>query len=381
MRKKLIIIFISLLVVVLIGLSLILLFSNKKEIVNDNTIPTYDIEVYKDITLSELLNDNNVEDFKINTDKVDKYVLDYKYNNDTKSVMINVVDTTPPISMIGNKYYHLKGTNLTILDDTFCGDNYDDKPKCEVIGDYDLDKVGTYKAKYIATDKSGNKVEKDFEIEVVEKSKIEKTLISFDDVKAKVGDKKLLIDVSKWEEDIDWKKVKESGIEYVFMRLGTQKYSTKEMLVDTYFEKNYKGAKENGIKVGVYFFTYANSIKEAEEHAKFVVNTLKDKEIDLGVVYDWECWELFNGMNISIHTLNEIKDTFMNVIKENGYRPILYSSKYYLEKVWELKDEKVWLAHYTDKTDYKGEYIMWQFAENGTVPGIEKEVDVNVYYE
>lgn len=383
MSKKLIIILSSVLSLVLLSIiGLIFLILNFGKLFSkNNTVPTYNIEVYKSIFLDTLIGKKTDDNMLLPTSELGTKEIEYSINNKKHKIIINVVDTTPPVSMIGKKYYHIRGTNFTILQDTYCGDNYDSHPKCEVIGDYDLDTLGTYKAKYIATDSSGNKFEKDFEIEVVEKSKEKMVYMSFDDVKKRVGDNKLLIDVSKWEEDIDWKQVKESGIDYAFIRLGTQKYSTKELLMDDYFEKNYKKAKENGIKIGVYFFTYADSKKEVEEHAKFVLNAIKDKEIDLGVVYDWECWELFNGMKISMHTLNEIKDTFMKKIKDAGYRPILYSSKYYLENVWTIKDEAVWLAHYTETTDYKGKYILWQFASNALVPGIDTDVDVNVYYE
>ena len=343
-------------------------------------IPTYEVEVYDEVYLDDLVGKKTDENVLLSTDKLGKSFIEYTIDNIKYQIIVNVVDKEAPISMVGDKYYHLKGTNFTILDDTFCGDNFDKKPKCVVEGNIDTDKVGSYNAKYIATDKSGNKFEKNFIVEVVEKSKKEETRMPFEEVKEQVGNNKLLIDVSKWQKDIDWKTVKESGIDYVFIRLGTQKYSTKEMILDEYFEKNYIEAKENDIKVGVYFFTYAKTKEEVIDHANFIIENLKGKEIDLGVAYDWECWDIFNEMNISIHDLNEIKDEFMTIMKDNGYRPLLYSSKNYLERIWNVNTD-VWLAHYTKETNYKGDKVMWQFAENATIPGIEIKTDVNVYYE
>ena len=386
MKKKLLLIIpiiIIAILLIIIGLSINNINLEKKKENKEASLKeennTYDVEVYSTTYLNDLIKENVDDNQLINTDILGKYTYTYKIGDEKKSIIVNVVDKTPPTVMLGNKYYHLIGTNFTILDDTFCGDNYDDRPKCYVDGDIDTEKLGTYKAKYIAIDSSGNKYEKDFEVEVVEKSKPDNEQISLEEIKKRVGNNKLLIDVSKWQDDIDWKKVKEAGIDYAFMRLGTEKFSTNELLIDTFFEKNYKEAKENNIKIGVYFYTYAKTVEDAERHANFVVENLKGKEIDLGVAYDWECWELYNGMNISIHKLNEIKDRFMEVIKSNNYRPLLYSSKNYLEKVWTINTD-VWLAHYTENTNYSGDKIIWQFASNGKIPGIKNNTDVNVYY-
>lgn len=384
MSKKLIVILSVLSVILLAGIFYLvwLTINWHKFDYQDTTveIPEYKVRVYDEIYLDDLVKETTDTNMPISTDKLGKSIVEYTIDNIKYQIIVNVIDDVAPISMVGDKYYHLKGTNFTILEDTFCGDNYDKKPKCVVEGNIDTNKLGSYKAKYIATDQSGNKFEKDFTVEVVEKSKTTETRMPFEEVKERVGNNKLLIDVSKWQEDIDWKAVKDSGIDYVFMRLGTQRYSTKEMVLDEYFERNYIGAKESGIKVGVYFFTYAKTKEEVIDHANFIVENLKGKEIDLGVAYDWECWDIFNEMNISIHDLNEIKDEFMTIIKDNGYRPLLYSSKNYLERIWEVNTD-VWLAHYTKETNYKGEKVLWQFAENATIPGIKIKTDVNVYYE
>ncbi len=340
----------------------------------------YEINVYDEIYLSKLVGKDISEDFLIDTNSLGKKEISYETKSGkNKKVTINIVDKEPPTIMIGNNYNHIHGTKLTIYDDIFCGDNYDKEVKCEIVGDYDIETLGTYKVKYVAVDSSGNKTEKNINFNVVEKPKKDYTLMPFEEVKKRVGDNKLLIDVSKWEENINWKKVKESGIDYAFIRLGTQKHNTKEMVLDAYFEKNYKEAIKNDIKVGVYFFTYAKDKEEILEHADYVLNHLKGKNIELGVALDWECWEEFNSKNISIRDLNEMGKAFLDKVEEAGYKPVLYSSKNYLENVWNI-DTNIWLAHYTEKTNYQGEKLIWQFASNGSVPGISSDVDVNVYY-
>ena len=383
-KKKIIIIIIT--SVILVGILTLTIFvvlnNNPKELTTkDINMEEYEVEVYKDVYLKDVVNKNIKDNIKIDTSKLGKTTYEYEDDKEKGRVSINVVDKTPPMTMLGDTYYHLKGTNFTILEDTVCADNYDDNPKCSVDCDLNTNELGTYDAVYKIEDSSGNKFQKDFKVQVVENSKEAKEEMSIEEAKEMAKGHKLMIDVSKWEKDIDWKKVKESGIEYAFIRLGTEKYNTNEMILDPYFEQNYKEAKANGIKVGVYFYTYAKTIEEVEIRANFIVDNLKDKEIDLGVAYDFECWEVYNSLNLSLHKLNAIKDRFMEIIKDNGYRPILYSSKNYLEKMWDI-DTDVWLAHYTKETTYTGDKLMWQFSSKARIPGIDaKLVDVSVYYE
>ena len=205
--------------------------------------------------------------------------------------------------------------------------------------------------------------------------------ISFEEIQSRLpGNASLLIDVSKWDRDIDWKKVKEAGVEYAMIRLGTQKALDKESVIDEYFEKNYKGDKENDIKIGVYYFSYANDVEDAKIQAEWVLDKIKGYEIDLPVSLDWESWEYFSEFNMSLHDLNELASTFLGMIKEKGYDAINYSSKSYLENVWNVKDYYTWLAHYTINTNYQGDFLIWQFTSSGRIPGIKGNVDVNFYY-
>ncbi len=120
-------------------------------------------------------------------------------------------------------------------------------------------------------------------------------LVTYDDENALLG-----IDVSSYQETIDWAQVKESGIEFVMIRAGYRGATRGALREDTNFQVNYNGAKEAGLKVGVYFFSQAISEAEAEEEAGFVLQLLQGKELDYPVVFDWEIAEVLdNGVDIS----------------------------------------------------------------------------------
>ena len=242
-----------------------------------------------------------------------------------------------------------------------------------------MNTLGEYPMKYTAVDSSGNKIEKEFSLRVIEKPIEDNNLIKISDLTIP-DNASILIDVSKWQKDIDWQKVKKAGVNYAMIRLGTQKAIDEESVMDEYFEKNIKEAQANGIKVGVYYFSYANDVEDAKKQAEWVIDKLKDYKIDLPVSFDWECWKYFNGFNINIHDLNEIADTFLKGIESAGYKGANYGSKSYLINLWSLPEYYTWLAHYKEETDYNKDYLIWQFTDKGTVDGIKNAVDLNFYY-
>ena len=395
MKKKVLIITLIFLIVVAF-LVFFLLFNEKKEenfIVPKEDISYFksDIEVYSSVKLSDIIELNGysiVNDYEIDTSETGAKELSFEYVNfdETKKgkITINVVDTTGPYIGIGDHYSHIINTNFTFYDDVLCADNYDRNISCEIIGEYDINTLGETELKISAEDKSGNKTIKEFELRVIEKPKDEKAkeVITIEEaLKRKDDNAKLMIDVSKWQKDIDWKKVKEAGIDYVMLRLGTQKALDKESVIDEYFEKNIREARENDIKVGVYYFSYANDVDDAKEQAEWVIEQLKSYKLDLPVSFDWESWKYFKDFNMNLHDLNELSRVFLDTIAKSGYDTINYGSKNYLENIWEKNDYPIWLAHYTDKTNYKGDYIMWQFTDRGIVPGIVGYVDLDYYYE
>lgn len=191
------------------------------------------------------------------------------------------------------------------------------------------------------------------------------------------------IDVSKYQGNINWKQVKDSGIEFAIIRCGYRGYGSGQILMDPYFEQNIQGALTNGIRVGIYFFSAAINEAEAEEEARWVVNVIKKYRITYPVAYDFESFDLgrLQGLTSAQITNNAI--AFLNYIKLSGYTPMMYASKNAYNQKWEtsrITGCKFWLAHYTDQTDYKGAYQMWQYTSKGSVPGINGYVDMNIAY-
>ncbi len=361
---------------------------DKKEVyLEKNTFEVYDyFDLSKVLHLCEgcsLLKDYKVNTRDLGNQKLEVIYLDDENDKCKGTLEYEVLDTTPPYVGIGNHYTHYLGTNFTFNKDILCADNYDRNIKCEIIGDYDVSKIGETNLKVKAKDSSNNVTEKSFLLKVVEKPKSssESSVVTLDEIKARLpSNASLMIDVSKWEKDINWKKVKDAGVEYAMIRLGTQKALDKESVMDEYFKKNIMGAKENGIKVGIYYFSYANDVDDAKVQAEWVIDNIKDYEIDMPICFDWESWQYFSEFNMSIHDLNETAKSFLDTIKSAGYDAINYSSKSYLENVWNLNGYNTWLAHYTMNTNYQGNFLIWQFTEDGEIPGIKGTVDVNFYY-
>ena len=361
------------------------------------------VNVYSDMKLSDvLINESGVEliseDYDIDTSKLGNKEYKVYYRYDKKKYVykfnIEVIDSEMP------KVF--SGTNKTVnvdYDGEMCnlityGDNYTGDVKCEISGDYDLSKPGTYKLLYKLSDSSNNVKEVTVTLNVVKPSNnssggsnspAPKT--NFSDIVAlhKTDKTEIGIDVSKWQENIDFNKVKNAGASFVMMRIGVQTQQNGELSLDSYYEQNIKKAKEAGLKVGVYLYTIATSKKEAERHALWVVDKLKGVSLDLPIVFDWENWSKWNTYKLSFHDINEIANTFMSTAKKNGYEGMLYSSKFYLETIWENKlDFPVWLAHYTTnakKSSYEGKYQIWQLCNNGQIDGINGDVDIDVLYQ
>ena len=119
-----------------------------------------------------------------------------------------------------------------------------------------------------------------------------------------------------------------------------------------------------------------------KEHTAELLKALEGKELDLPVAFDWESWWNFQKYKMSIVDINNLFYEFASSMEENGYKTLLYSSKYYLEIIWDPAGYDVWLAHYVDsKTDYKGDYKIWQLCSNGRVDGIYGDVDMDILYK
>ena len=366
----------------------------KNAIIKIDFINPLEVEYNKEIKLSDLITSINgelIDDFKIDTSKVGTKEISFKYINEEDlkvpyKFTLNIVDKTAPILWLTDVYSVNVGTTKKLEELIMCGDDYDDNPTCEIIGEYDLNKVGNYNLTMKATDFSGNTTTKDFLLKVIKpkSSSSSSSTISFSYLynQYKRANTTIGIDVSKWQGDIDYNLVKEAGVEFVFIKIGGQNGIDGEYYLDPKFERDIKGFQSVGIPVGLYFYSYANSISKAKEDALWVIDQIKDYEINLPIAFDWENWSRFNSFHISFNNLTKAAGIFIDTLKERGYDGMLYSSKNYLEKIWLENNYNIWLAHYTNKTDYEGNYKCWQRTSSAKIPGITvNTVDFDICYK
>ena len=338
------------------------------------------------------LNGEIIDDYEIDTTIVGKQKIEFKYVNEDNielecSYELEVVDTTPPLVWLNSTYNVNVGSNVSLVDDILCGDNADSDPTCEVIGDYNMAEAGRYDLVFKATDASGNVTEKEFTLNVRRPSSggtssSTSTATDFAEVIAEHQNEstEIGIDVSKWQGDIDFTELKEAGVEFVIIRVGTADGIGGEYILDSKFVQNITGANKAGIPVGLYFYSYADTKERAIADAKWVLEQIEGYKVDLPIAFDWENWSFYNEFNLSFFGLTDMANSFMDTITEAGYEGMLYSSKNYLEDIWLDTTYPVWLAHYTSQTNYEGDYTYWQICNNGRVDGINGYVDINIRY-
>lgn len=196
------------------------------------------------------------------------------------------------------------------------------------------------------------------------------------------------IDVSTWQGDnVDWKKLKAAGIDYVMIRAGFRGTGwegslNKDNRVDAY----YAGAKAAGLKIGFYFYSQARTVAEAQEEAKLLMEIVKDFDVDLPLVCDWEYAN--KSVNPRVHgmTKRQITDcikAFCKTVKAGGYYAMAYMNNYvYNSKVYieEFAEYGIWYADYRNYLNAPYRVDMWQYTDKGKVSGIPGNVDLNVIF-
>ena len=192
------------------------------------------------------------------------------------------------------------------------------------------------------------------------------------------------IDVSAFQGNIDWKKVKASGIEFAIIRLGYRGYESGKLVEDEYAKTNLKNAKAAGLKIGAYFFSQAITEEEAVEEAEFCFDMIRDWELEMPLVFDWEyVGEGARTSDMDPDRLTACSMAFCEAVIEQGYEPMIYFNvyqSYYLLHLERLNFYPFWLAMYTDEMDYPYAVDMWQYSCTGRVPGIETDVDLNLWF-
>ncbi len=194
------------------------------------------------------------------------------------------------------------------------------------------------------------------------------------------------IDVSRYQDKIDWEEVAEDEVDYAFIRLGIRGYTEGEILEDETFETNISGALKNDIDVGVYFFTQAMSEEEAEEEAEFVIESIAPYKVTYPVVIDVEAVTSTNARGNDLTSAERTKYciTFCEKIKEAGYTPMIYGNLktfMLLLDIEELEEYDKWFAYYDDMYYFPYDFKIWQYTNKGKVSGIKGDVDLNISFE
>lgn len=194
------------------------------------------------------------------------------------------------------------------------------------------------------------------------------------------------VDVSVHQDNIDWTKVKESGIDFAMVRLGYRGYGTGEAQLDENYAENIQGARDAGLDAGVYFFSQAITAEEAVEEANLVIESLDGLDVNYPVVYDWEIIydDTARTDNISVDVLTDCCVAFCETIKNAGYTPMIYQNKrtsIFKLDLNRLNDYDFWLAEYNTEPTYYYDFDMWQYTSTGRVSGIEGDVDLNISFK
>ncbi len=181
------------------------------------------------------------------------------------------------------------------------------------------------------------------------------------------------IDVSKHNQGIDWSQVPSSGVSFVFVKAGSTNSG-----IDPYFDANMNGANAAGLRTGVYLYSYASTVEQAQNEANQLLAWIGNYTVSYPVVYDVEapCHK-----SMSQEQLQALINAFCSIIEANGYYPVVYSSRnMFRDKIGNIGYDK-WVAQYADALDYSGNAAFWQNTSHGKVAGIPTRVDMNYQFK
>lgn len=195
------------------------------------------------------------------------------------------------------------------------------------------------------------------------------------------------IDVSSHQGKIDWRTAADNGVEFAFIRIGYRSYRNGNLSVDERFAENYEGAKENGIPVGIYFYSQAVTEAEAEEEAAFALKLLENRILDLPIVLDWEYVEddTARTANTGREKLTGIAMAFCKKIERAGYTAAVYMNKslgYHEYKISEFADAgyAFWIADYGEYPEFYYSHTYWQYSRTAVLDGISEKVDLDLWF-
>lgn len=193
------------------------------------------------------------------------------------------------------------------------------------------------------------------------------------------------IDVSYYQGQIDWQAVAASGVRFAIIRAGYRGYTEGQLFTDEQFYANIEGARENGLDVGVYFFSQALTAEEAQQEAEYVLDILSGYELQLPVFFDWEPVDTEDSrtQTYETQTLTDCARAFCTAIEQGGYEAGVYFFRYlgyYSYDLEALSDWDFWAAALGQYPDFHYAHTFWQYSITGTVPGIEGSTDLNLWF-
>ena len=183
------------------------------------------------------------------------------------------------------------------------------------------------------------------------------------------------IDISEWQNDIDFKKIRRQGYSFVIIRTG---YGWE--YEDVRFKEHIENAKKAGLLVGAYHYSHATSTYQATQEAMSVMNIVDNYSLDLPIFYDIETDK---QNHLSRYELTNIVSTFLTTLEDNGYTPGIYAAQSWYENrldMSSLDQYPIWIVSYTDHLTYEGKFDYWQYTNTGSVNGIKGNCDINIKY-
>jgi len=192
------------------------------------------------------------------------------------------------------------------------------------------------------------------------------------------------VDVSTYQNEIDWPAVAADGIDFAILRLGYRGYTEGGLFMDQTFQANLDGALDAGLEVGVYFFSQAITPEEAEAEAAYVLNAVEGYEIAYPIAFDWEPITSGSGArteSLDNRTLTQCAAAFCAKVREAGYTPAVYFNQslgYLRYDLRELTGYTLWLAEDDTKPDFYYHFDLWQYTHTGQVAGIQGDVDLDL---
>lgn len=293
--------------------------------------------------------------------------------------------TKPVVFYNGYVSYHLLGKAFDLNNYVSYGDDTDRHPKLTYTGTVDPNKAGSYPIKATVTDASGSSTSWELTVKVVGSVPSQpspyipsmpfSTFVS----KHKAANTRFGLDVSQFQGSIDFKAVKNAGCSFVFIRVGTKLGG---FSLDTYFKKNLDNAIAAGLDVGIYLYTSDHTDAAARDSARWIVSQLGGRKLTLPVAFDWEELDSFQSLGASTNDINSAYAAFKDELSKSGYGAMIYTSAESVDKLWSEQTRStnpIWLAQYTEKPTYTGNFGVWQ-ACYGSIPGISVVADFNVLY-